>query len=181
MSGPDQPDPIQSPEAAQLEGEMDSELAQLRQKTSGPAGSRLNPVFQHEQRAGTAADEAEATETAARVSGEMAAQADQERSAIEGLVQQVTQAAPGSAKARDTQAAAAEAEHDADEAIAASLDSDVAAEEAVRAEGTGLFHRGADPAVGRVDEDTALRDESVIGKDLRDLDELRRRVSDDVA
>ncbi len=181
MSGIDQPDPPATPQAVQLEGEMDSKLAQLRQETSGPVTSRLNPVFQHEQRAGTAADEADATETAARVSGEMAAEADQERVTIEGLVKRVTQAAPGSDKTRDAQAAAAQAEHDADEAVAASLDSDAAAEEADRAEGAGLFHRGADPAPGGIDMVRALQDESVVGKDLRDLDALGKRVSGDKA
>ena len=71
MTSVDQPDPALNAEAAELQSEMDSELAGLQEKTSGPVTSHLNPVFQHEQRAGTAADEGEATETAARVAGEI--------------------------------------------------------------------------------------------------------------
>jgi hypothetical protein len=77
---------------------MDSELAQARERTSGPVRSRLNPVFQHEQRAGTAVDEVEATEVAARVAGEMGAEADQERLKVEGLVQAAEKASLGTDK-----------------------------------------------------------------------------------
>lgn len=181
MNQTDQPEPPANAEASALEAEMDSELGELRSRTPGSGGKPLNPVFQHEQRAGTAEDEAEATLTAARASGAMGAEADQERLKIEGLVKEVEAAAPGSARANDAAAAEAQAEKDADEAIAASLDSDTTAEDARSSEGSGLFHRSANPEEAGVDNARALADESVVGKDLSDLDALVKRVSDDVA
>ena len=80
------------------------------------------------------------------MSGEMAAEADQERLKIESQVKAVEKASPGSDKAKDAEAAGAQAEKDADESIAASLDSDVAAEAALRSEGTPHLHLSADPA-----------------------------------
>lgn len=117
MSASEQTEPSPNAEAAQLEGQMDSELAKDRQEASGPIRSRLNPVFQHEQRAGTAVDDARATEVAARVTGEISSEADQERLKIEGLVKEVEKAAPGSDRAKDAEAAGAQSEKDADEAI----------------------------------------------------------------
>jgi len=181
MSGTEQPDPPPNEEAAQLEHEMDSELAQLREKSSGSVRSRSNPVFQHEQRAGTARDDADATGVAARVTGEMAAEADQERLKIEGLVKAVETASPGSYRAKDAEAAGAQAEKDADEAIASSLDSDVADEDALNSEGSRHLHLSANPDEAKADEVKTLNDESVAGRDLSDLDSLEKRVSDDLA
>jgi hypothetical protein len=160
---------------------MDAELEQLREKSSRSTAFHHNPVFQHQQRAGTARDEAEATEMAARVAGEMAAEADQERLKIESLVQEVEKTSPGSDRAKDAQAAEAQAEKDGDEAIAASLDSDVAAEGALNSESSRRLHRPANPEGANVDEAKALQDESVAGRDLSDLDSLEKRVSDDLA
>ncbi|MGA8723489.1 MAG: hypothetical protein WB565_00470 [Acidimicrobiales bacterium] len=181
MSATDQPDTPPNAEAARLEDEMDAELARDRAKNSGPIRSHLNPVFQHEQRAGTAKDEGDAVELAGRVTGEMGAEADKERREIEGLVHAVEQAAPGSERANDAEAAQAQAEKDADEAIAASLDTDVAAEDAVRSEGSRHLHLSADPDQTQADKVRALKDESVAGRDLSDLDALEKRVSDDLA
>src|SRR5271156_354112 len=105
MSGIDQPDPPPDADAADLEAEMDSEVETLRERTAGPIRSHLNPVYHHEQRAGTARDETEATESVARVTGEIGAEADQERLKIEGLVHAVEEAAPGSDRAKDAEAA----------------------------------------------------------------------------
>jgi hypothetical protein len=181
MSAIEQPDTPPNAEAARLQDEMDAELARDRAKNSGPIRSHLNPVFQHEQREGTAKDEGDGVELAARVSGEIAAEADKERQEIEGQVQTVEKAAPGSDKAKDAEAAQAQAEKDADEATRASLDSDVAAEDAVRAEGSRHLHLSADPDEARADKVRALKDESMAGKDLTDLDALEKRVSDDLA
>jgi hypothetical protein len=180
MSGTEQPDTPPNAEAAELEDQMDSELAQDREKTSGPIRSHLNPVFQHEERSGTARDEAEATAVAAQVTGEMAAEADQERLKIEGQVQAVEKASPGSQRAKDAEAAEAQAEKDADEAIAASLDSDVVDEDALNSEGSRHLHLSANPEGAKAGEVRALKDESVAGKDLSDLDSLEKRVSDDL-
>ena len=180
MTGSEQTDPPPNAEATQLEDEMDSQLAKDRQKSSGPIRSHLNPVFQHEQRAGTAVDDADATEVAARVIGEIGSEADQERLKIEGLVADVEKAAPGSDKAKDAEIAAAQAEKDADEAIAASLDSDTAAEDALNAKGSRHLHLSANPDEAEAAEARALKDESVAGKDLSDLDSLEKRVSDDL-
>ncbi len=160
---------------------MDSQLAKDRQKSAVPIRSHLNPVFQHEQRAGTAVDDADATEVAARVIGEIGSEADQERLKIEGLVADVEKAAPGSDKAKDAEIAAAQAEKDADEAIAASLDSDTAAEDALNAKGSHHLHLSANPDEAQAAEARALKVESVAGKDLSDLDSLDKRVSDDLA
>ena len=160
---------------------MEAELARQRQETSGPVVSRLNPVFQHEQRAGTARDEADATQVAARVTGELSAEADQERLALEQSVQAVEAAAPGSERAKDAEAAEAQAEKDADEAIAASLDSDCAAEDALHAEGSPHLHLAADPDDAQADKARALKDESVAGRDLSDLDALEERITHDLA
>ena len=131
--------------------------------------------------AGTAVDDARATEVAARVTGEISSEADQERLKIEGLVKEVEKAAPGSDRAKDAEAAGAQSEKDADEAIAASLDSDSAAESAVHSEGSRLLHTSANPDEAKMDEVTALKDESVAGRDLSDLDALEKRVTDDLA
>jgi hypothetical protein len=181
MSGSEQTDPSPSAEAAQLEDQMDSELAREHEVSSGPIRSHLNPVFQHEQRAGTAVDGAQATEVAARVTGEISSEADQERLKIAGMVQDLEKAAPGSDRSKDAEAAESQAEKDADAAIAASLDSDAAAERARNAEGSRHLHLSADPDEAKVDEVTALKDESVAGRDLSDLDSLEKRVSDDLA
>jgi hypothetical protein len=179
MSGSEQANLPPNAEAAQLEDQMSSELTTLREETSGPVRSHLNPVFQHEQRAGTAVDNAQATEAAARVIGEIGAEADQERLKIEGLVQSIEKTAPGSDKARDAEAAAAQAEKDADDAVTASLDSDAAAEDALKSEGSRHLHLSANPDEAKADEARALKDESLAGKDLSDLDSLEQRVSDD--
>jgi hypothetical protein len=160
---------------------MDAELAEAREKTSGPVRSHLNPVFQHEQRAGTAVDEADATEVAAQVTGEMGAEADQERLKIEAVVQAAEKAAPGTDKTKEAEAAEVQAEKDADEAIAASLDSDVAAEDALHSEGSRHLHLSADPDQAQADKRKALNDESVAGNDLSDLDAIEKQVSDDLA
>jgi hypothetical protein len=180
MSGSDQPEPPPNAEAAALEEQMDQQLAQDRAKASGPIRSHLNPVFQHEQRAGTAVDEAEASEVAARVTGEIGAEADQERLKIEKQVQAAESASPGSDKTKDAEAALAQAEKDADEAIAASLDSDVAAEDAHNSRGSRYLHRSANPDGATADKARALSDESVAGRDLADLDSLEERVTSDL-
>jgi hypothetical protein len=168
------PDP-----AAAVESEMAGELDAMRAKGPAPGGKVRNPVFQHEQRVGAAVDAAEGTLTAAEVTGEMAAEADQERLKIEAEVARIERAAPGSSQARDAEAAASQSERDADEAVTKSLDSDVAAENARSAEGTGHFHRGAEPDEAVADEAQALADESVVGRDLTDLDALQARVESD--
>jgi hypothetical protein len=180
MSGTDQSEAPPNAEAAMLEDQMDSELARERAKTSGPIRSHLNPVFQHEQRSGTATSETEATEVAARVTGEIGAEADQERLKIEKLVAAAEKAAPGTDKTKDAEAAMAQAEKDADEAIAASLDSDVAAEDALHSTGTRFLHKSADPEGATADKVRALNDESVAARDLSDLDSLVERVTNDL-
>jgi hypothetical protein len=181
MSESEQTDPPPNADAMQLEEQMDSQLAKDRQESSGPVRSHLNPVFQHEQRAGTAVDESQATETAARVIGEISSEADQERLRIEGLVRGIDKAAPESDKAKDADAAAAQAEKDADEAIAASLHSDAAAEDALNSEGSRHLHLSADPDEAKVDKARALKDESIAAKDLSDLDSLEKRVAEDLS
>ena len=109
----------------------------------------------------------------------MAAEADQERLTIEGMVDDVEKSSLGSDQAKDAEAAQAQAEKDADEAIAVSLDSDVAAEDAVNSESSRRLHRPANPEGAEADEARALKDESVAGRDLSDLDSLEKRVSDD--
>jgi hypothetical protein len=180
MSTAEQPESPAEAEAIQLEQQMDSELTELNHST-GPVRSRLNPVYQYEQRVGTARDEGEATEVAARVAGEMGAEADQERLKIEGVVQAVEQASPGSDRATQAAAAKARAEQDADDAIAASLDADVAAEDALRAEGSRHDHHRADPVEAAGDKARALADESRAGRDLSDLDGLAQQISDQPA
>ena len=115
------------------------------------------------------------------LTGEMAAEADQERLKIERLVAAAEQSSPGTEKTKDAEAALAQAERDADEAIAASLDSDVAAEDALHSEGTGHFHRAANPDEATADKVRALQDESVAARDLSELDALEQRVSSDLA
>jgi hypothetical protein len=87
----------------------------------------------------------------------------------------------GLTRHKDAEAAKAQAELDADEAIAASLDSDVAAEDALRSEGSRHFYLSADPDDAEADKVKALSDESAAGQDLSDLDSLEKRVSNDVA
>jgi hypothetical protein len=181
MSGTDQSESPPNAEAAMLENQMDSELARARASTSGPVRSHLNPVFQHEQRSGTATADAEATEVAARVAGELGAEADQDRLKIEQMVQKAEKASPGTDKTKDAEAALAQAEKDADEAIAASLDSDVAAEDALHSTGTRFLHRSANPDNATADKVRALNDESVAGKDLSELESLVERVSNDLS
>jgi len=167
--------------AASLESQMDTELDALRAKGPAPGSRVRNPVFQHEQAAGTAVQGAEATLTAARSTGEMATEADQERLRIEGEVTRIEQAEPGSPSATDAEAALAQAERDADQAVQESLDSDVAADDARSSEGTRYLHRGAEPEAVLMDEQRALADESVAGRDLADLDGLEARVEADAA
>jgi hypothetical protein len=172
---------VSDPPEAVLEARMDTELASLRAEQHGRPGHPRNPVFLHEQGAGSAVAADEATGTAARVTGELAAQSDQERLEIEGQVAAIDRTAPGSAAAPDAEQALARAEHDADEAVTESLDSDEAAEDARRATGSHLFHRGADPSAGKLDEARALRDETVVARDLAELDALEQRVAADAS
>jgi hypothetical protein len=113
------------------------------------------------------------------VNGEIGAEADQERLNIEGLVKSLEEAAPGNDKAKDAEAAEAQAEKDADDAVTASLDSDAAAEDALKSEGSRHLHLSANPDEAKVDEARALKDESLAAKDLSDLDSLEQRVADD--
>ena len=159
---------------------MEAELDALRAQGPAPGTAVRNPVYQHEQRAGTAINAAQATDTAARVTGELAGEADQERLAIEAEVARIEEVAPGGPQARDAEAAEAQAEHDADEAVAESLDSGGADENARGAEGRGLFHHSADATAALQDRDRALADEAVAGRDLADLDVLQARVEADV-
>ena len=92
---------------------MDSELASLEKSSPKQSGFVPNPVFQQEQRAGTATDAGESTEVAARVAGDMVAEADQERLKIEQEVAAIEEVAPGSDRAKDAEAAKAQAERDA--------------------------------------------------------------------
>jgi hypothetical protein len=181
MSGTDQPEATPNADVVRLESQMDAELAQARARTSGPVRSHLNPVFQHEQRAGTATAEAEAAEVAARVAGEMGAEADQKRLKIEQLVDAAEKSSPGTDKVKDAEAAMAQAEKDADEAIAASLDSGAAAEDALHSTGSRHLHRSADPVGATADRVRALNDEAVAAKDLTELDSLVERVTNDLA
>jgi hypothetical protein len=178
MTTAEQPASPAEAEAAQLEAQMDSELHELRQHSTGPVRSHLNPVYQYEQRVGTAHDEGDATEVAARVTGELGAEADQERLKIEGMTQAVEQTSPGTDRATQAASAKARAEHDADDAIAASLDADVAAEDALHAEGSRHLHHSADPDAAAADKARALADESRAGRDLSDLDAVEQQVSD---
>ena len=92
----------------------------------------------------SARDAADATAVAARVTGEMAAEADQERLRIDGQVAAIEHATPGSDQARDAEAALARAERDGDEAVSVALDSDAAEDDVRHREGKGLFHKDAD-------------------------------------
>jgi len=172
-----------SPNAAEaaVEAQMQAELDGLRAKGPAPGDRVRNPVFQHEQRAGSAVGAAEATDTAARVLGEIATEADQERLDFEQRATYIEQVAPGSPEAQDVAAAAAQADRDADAAIAASLDADAADEDARRSEGTRYLHRSADPVSADADEQRALADETVAARDLADLDALRARVDADAS
>jgi hypothetical protein len=165
--------------ALSIESEMDAELGALRAKGPAPGSHVRNPVFQHEQAAGTAVDGTEATLTAARVSGELAAEADQERLRIEAETARIEQARPGTAPARDAEAAVAQAERDADQAVTESLDSDEAADDARRSTGSKFLHRGSDPVEVTADKERALADEAVAGRDLADLDTLEARIEAD--
>jgi len=158
---------------------MQAELNALRAKGPASGGPVRNPVFQRQQRVGTAVDATEATDVAARAVGEMAAQADQERLAIEAQVAGIERSAPGTPQARDAEAAVSLAEHDADEAVAKSLDAGAADEDARASEGTRFLHRSADPERAEADEHRALDDESVAGRDLADIDGLEARVAHD--
>jgi hypothetical protein len=109
----------------------------------------------------------------------MAAEADQERLAIERRVTRIEEDRPGSPEARDAAAVGARAERDADEAITESLDADAADEDAQRSEGTRFLHRSSDPASAEADERRALADETVAGRDLSELDTLAARVGAD--
>ena len=92
-----------------------------------------NPVYQHEQAAGTKATAgSEAAATAARVTGKLAAEADQERLRIEREVAALEEERPGSAEAEDAERAEARAEQDADQAVSESLESDTATDDARR-------------------------------------------------
>jgi len=179
MSTTDGSEVTEAPAAAQLESEMDAELTELRAKGPGPGHAVRNPVFQHEQAVGTATDAAVATTEAARVSGEMAAEADQERLAIEREVRSIEQSAPASGAASDAEAALAQAERDGDEAVSESLDSDVAADEVRHDEGTRFLHKHADADAALAEQTRALADEAVVGHDLADLDALETRVEAD--
>jgi len=160
---------------------MDAELSALRAKTPGDARHPRNGVYLHEQEVGTAVAADEATETAARVTGELAAEADQERLLIERQVAALEGVAPGSAAASDAEEALARAEQVADESVSKSLDSDVAAEDAHHTRGSRVFHRGADGAEAARDEQLALADEAVAARDLAELDSLEQRVAADRA
>ncbi len=165
--------------ATGIESEMDAELDALRAKGPAAGGRVRNPVFLHEQAAGTSVDGAEATLTAAKVSGELAAEADQDRLRIEKEAARIEEARPGSAQALDAEAAEARAECEADEAVTESLDTDEAADDARSATGSKFLHRGSDPAEVTADERRALADEAVAGRDLADLDALQARVERD--
>jgi hypothetical protein len=181
MTGSDQAAGSPDARVAGAETQMDAELDALRAKGPAPGAPVYNPVFQYEQRAGTAVDAGRATDMAARVTGEMAAEADQELLAIESEVARLEHVAPDLAQTQDAEAAAARAGHDADEAIAESLDADSADDDARAAEGTHLLHRSADPTEATRDRDRALADETVAARDLADLDGLAARVGGDVA
>lgn len=166
-------------DAAGLEAEMDSELAGLRKETPGGRRHPRNPVYLHEQAAGSAVAADEATETAARVTGELAVEADGERRRIEVQVASIERSVSATARVTDAEAARAAAERDADEGVAASLDSDAAAEDARGATGSRFLHRGAEGERGEADEARALADERTAAADLVELDALERRVAED--
>jgi hypothetical protein len=166
-------------DAAHLEAEMDAELSALEAKTPGDARHPRNQVFLREQEEGGAMDADEATETAARVTGELAAEADQERLMIERQVAALEGVAPGSAAATDAEDALTRAERAADGAVSSSLDSGEAAEDARRSRGSRFLHRGSDSAGAGRDESRALADETAVAEDLAELDALEQRVAGD--
>ena len=86
--------------------------------------------FRSEDNKAEARDAAEGTATEARVAGELATEAEQERIAAEQLVARLRTDGPGSAALADAEAALARIEDAAAAADAASLDADTAAEEA---------------------------------------------------
>jgi hypothetical protein len=114
-------------------------------------------------------------EEAARVAGAEAVEADTERRKLEAEATDVEASAPGSVEAADADAAVAEAEKLAGDAVAASLDSDVAAEDSVRK--SRFFHH--DAAAVAADGERAEKDVGRAGKDLAALDRLEGQVEND--
>jgi hypothetical protein len=114
-------------------------------------------------------------EEAARVAGAEAVEADTERRKLEAEAADVDARAPGSEEAKDADAAVAQAEKLADDAIAASLDSDAAAEDSFR-KSRFLHH---DALAVTADGVRAEGDVGRAGKDLAELDRLEAQVEKD--
>lgn len=114
-------------------------------------------------------------EEAARVAGGEAVEADTERRKLEAEAADVDARAPASEEAKDADAAVAQAEKLADDAIAASLDSDAAAEDSFR-KSRFLHH---DAAAVTADGVRAEGDVGRAGKDLTELDRLEAQVEKD--
>jgi len=121
---------------------------------------------------GSAEDEDEATQEAARVAGEMALEADDECRKIEAEVANIEAQAPGSIAAQEAEAIKARVEQDADQAVNASLDSDAAATDAQQRD----TRRHPDPATAKADYQRATADVGVATKDLVDEESLEKQL-----
>jgi hypothetical protein len=123
-----------------------------------------------------AQDATEAAEVAARVTGELAAEADAERTQAEAQVAELRTRAPGSAALADAEAALARMEADADTAVGASLDSGEAAAQAAGHDRHGPY----DGEGALADERRAEADERTAGTALTDEEAAAARITIDL-
>jgi hypothetical protein len=168
------PDPLPTPPAdariAAAEHDLEASATPPRGRDNAFArGARRQENKREAQDAGDAA------EVAARVTGELAVEADTERSQAEAQVAQLRTRAPGSAELADAEAALARIEADADAALGASLDSGEAAADADEHDRHGQF----DGDAALADERRAEADERTAGTALTDEEAAAERIAAD--
>jgi len=136
----------------------------------------MDAEFKASMDRGESKDADAGAEEAARVAGELAVEADDERHTIDAEAATIEAGEPGTTEAARAAAVKARADAEADAAIAASLDSDTAAADA-RQHSRLLHHDAADV---EADYHQATADVSVAASDLADIDTLEASLQGEV-
>jgi hypothetical protein len=151
------------PRIAATEQALEESATPLRPDAATP--NKFEREFRAHDNKARSADAAEGTTEEARVAGELASEAEQERIDAEKLVARLRTEAPGSPALADAEQALARIEADATAADAASLDVDEAASDAVT---DAARKRRANAAADEADYVRGTTDVAAAGRDLTD-------------
>lgn len=166
----------QDPSIAAAERALEGSATPLRPDAARP--NAFERGFHDRDNRAEARDAAEGSTTEARVAGEVATEAEQERIAAEALVARLRTEGAGSAALADAEAELARIEADTTSADNASLDADEAASDAVT-DAAGKRH--ADGAADQADYVRGTADVAAASRALADEDLAAKQLEADRA